>query len=94
MTSHIQEIPIPKATHEALSLLKKERDALKEENAHYRNVLATIEKGTDINSVFQDETLVLVCINSLAHRALQWTGPRKRTWRDKLTAWLDTMRAK
>ena len=86
---HMTELSLPpdSAVHQALALLRDERNAARREAAHYRERLEDVEillSQTDVSITFA---------RSVIHRALLWEGKqRRRTLRDRAAAWWTTRR--
>ena len=90
---HLTELPLPpdSAVHQALALLKGQRDAARREAAHYREALETISATPDRHVEMSDTLIRLTLVRSLARRALLWEGKeRKRSLRDRAAAWWTT----
>ena len=85
MTDYIRQLDLPpdSAIHQALAVLRDERDAAQLEAEHYRRKIFLIRAHAG--------QVGLTLVESMAHRALLWEGrERRRTLRDRLAAWWQT----
>lgn len=90
-------LPPDSAVHQALAVLRDERDAARREALYYRITLEAIKdrakREYDAHPHGADILIVLSLVHNCAHRALLWEGKeRRRTWRDRLAAWWTTKR--
>src|SRR3990167_9728244 len=84
---HMTELSLPpdSAVHQALALLRDERNAARREAAHYRGALESIQATTDPKNWGRDPRLSETLIHAFTHRTLLWKGKqRRRTLRDRL----------